>query len=313
MRRVTARVRDAVLPIAGRMRRTDWPATDDTVLILQPDHLGDILLSQPAVQLIRELNPESHLIAVVGPWSRETVSMSWPVDEIITISFPGFTRFEGGSPTAAYWQLRTESRRLTQLRARSAYVLRPDAWWAAWLASLVAPEVVTANDPRAARFATQTADVEDNEHASIRSFQVATAGSPAALPTWMSSPLTLQQSLTAAAEADDLLQLVFGPEPYLIVHPGSGARVKEWPAQRWRAVVAELSRDGYRVVLTGSEAEAGLCAEISSDSSSCDSLAGQTPLPVLAELLRSATIVLGPDCGPLHLAVATGTPTVHLF
>lgn len=43
------------------------------------------------------------------------------------------------------------------------------------------------------------------------------------------------------------------------------------------------------------------------------SLAGSTPLPVLVELLRGASVVLGPDCGPLHLAVGAGAPTVHLF
>jgi ADP-heptose:LPS heptosyltransferase len=29
--------------------------------------------------------------------------------------------------------------------------------------------------------------------------------------------------------------------------------------------------------------------------------------------MRGATAVVGPDCGPLHLAVAVGTPSVHLF
>jgi heptosyltransferase-2/heptosyltransferase-3 len=43
------------------------------------------------------------------------------------------------------------------------------------------------------------------------------------------------------------------------------------------------------------------------------SLAGQTDLPTLAAVYRRCSLVIGPDSGPLHLAVAMGTPTVHLY
>ena len=43
------------------------------------------------------------------------------------------------------------------------------------------------------------------------------------------------------------------------------------------------------------------------------SLAGQTGLGALAAVYRRCSLVIGPDSGPLHLAVAVGTPTVHLY
>jgi len=43
------------------------------------------------------------------------------------------------------------------------------------------------------------------------------------------------------------------------------------------------------------------------------SLAGQTSLGVLAAVYRRCALVIGPDSGPLHLAVAVGAPTVHLY
>jgi heptosyltransferase III len=78
-------------------------------------------------------------------------------------------------------------------------------------------------------------------------------------------------------------------------------------------VIDALARDGLDAVLTGSSAEAEACTEIAARSAHSASLAGLTDVPILAEVLRGASIVLGPDCGPLHLAVATGTPTIHLF
>ncbi len=313
MRRLTSSIRDAMLPLAGRTRRKDWSSPDDTVLILQPDHLGDIVLSQPAVGLIRSQHPTSRLIAIVGPWSHEVASLSWPVDEIITLPFPGFSRSERGSPIDPYIQLRIHAARLIELRARLAYVLRPDAWWAAWLASLIAPEVVTANDSRASRFSTLTADDHDSDHATVRAFRIAATGVPGSPPTWSTFPLTLELSAEAADTASRLLMTRRITEPYVVVHPGSGAAVKEWPAHRWVKVVDELGRDGLHTIVTGSGAEADLCAGIAALCPTCTSLAGQTSVSVLAEVMRNAAVVMGPDCGPLHLAVAAGTPSIHLF
>jgi heptosyltransferase-3 len=313
MQRLTTRVRDAMLPVAARMRHDTWSRINEVVLIFQPDHLGDILLSQPAVQLLRRRYPEAHLVAVVGPWSREIASLAWPVDEIVTLRFPGFTREKSGSPVSPYTQLRDEARRLDAYHPRAAYVLRPDAWWSAWLASLVSPGVTTADDARSAAFATRTAEIDDDDHATVRAFRIAAGDEPVSLPTWESSPLALPNSAPAADDADWLLRRHQVSGPYAIVHPGSGAPVKEWPVHRWAAVINDLTCDSLDVVLTGSPAEADACAEIAARSAHCTSLAGQTAVPVLAEMLRGASIVLGPDCGPLHLAVATGTPTVHLF
>ncbi|MEX2314551.1 MAG: hypothetical protein WD628_02455, partial [Thermomicrobiales bacterium] len=76
MRRIASQVRDRLLPVAAWTRRRRWNASDDTILIVQPDHLGDILLSQPAVRHLREIHPDSRLIAVVGPWSREIATIA---------------------------------------------------------------------------------------------------------------------------------------------------------------------------------------------------------------------------------------------
>jgi heptosyltransferase-2/heptosyltransferase-3 len=42
-------------------------------------------------------------------------------------------------------------------------------------------------------------------------------------------------------------------------------------------------------------------------------LTGRTDLGTLAAVYARCRLVIGPDSGPLHLASAVGTPTVHLF
>jgi heptosyltransferase-2/heptosyltransferase-3 len=295
------------------MTRRPAGPVDDTILILQPDHLGDILLAQPAVRRLRELHPDSRLVAVVGPWTREIAELAWPVDEITTVAYPGFTREAKVSPIAPYRQLLSESERLAQYRARAAYVFRPDAWWAAWLASFVSPEVMTSDDARCAAFATRAVRLDATDHASVRAMKIADLWMTTSRHDPSTAPLTVEASQAGIEEARRVLDQLGVGERYVAIHPGSGAAVKEWPTYRWAAVANALTGDGWDVVLTGSNSEAPLCDEIVERCRGARSLAGKTSIPVLAAVMQQASIVIGPDCGPLHLAVAVGTPTIHLF
>jgi heptosyltransferase-3 len=306
-------IRNRVLPLAGRVGRKPSATTEDTVLILQPDHLGDILLSQPAVRIVREHHPTSRLVAVVGPWSREIAQLAWPVDEVATVRYPGFTREAKVSAVEPYRRLYAEARHLAEYRARTAYVLRPDAWWAAWLASIVAADVITSDDPRCTPFATRVATLADTDHATIRSMRIAVAYPTPSQKDSANSPLALELPASAMGDARRLLSEHGIGDRYVVIHPGSGAAVKEWPLHRWAAVARHVGELGLDVVLTGTDAETPLCNAILDRYDSARSLAGVTPIPTLAAVLKQASLVLGPDCGPLHLAVAVGTSTIHLF
>jgi heptosyltransferase-2/heptosyltransferase-3 len=89
--------------------------------------------------------------------------------------------------------------------------------------------------------------------------------------------------------------------------------VKLWPVERWAAVADRIVSLGYSIVLTGSESELQLLRRIVSSASASHSLGGQTTIGELAAVFEQAQAVLGVDSGPLHLAVATGTPTIHLY
>lgn len=320
MQPLTHAARDRLLPLAARLARRGCPAEPgDTLLILQPDHLGDALLAQPAVRHIRAAFPDSRVVALVGPWSQRICELAWPVDEVRTLRFPGFERAQPSSRIAPYRLLRAAAHDLAPLRARAAVILRPDAWWAAALASFAAiASIVTADDPRAAPFATRCATLHRDDHAVIRALRIAQALTGAAPSTDISSrdePLHLPLDDAAAETARHLLT-AGGLDPrrgYLVIHPGAGVPVKHWPSHRWALVALAAQRAGLGVVLTGSTAERALVNEVANAVPGALNLAGQTSLDELIELLRGAALVAGPDCGPLHLAVATQTPTVHLF
>lgn len=304
-------IRDAGLAVAASVTPRSRSA-GDSILVLQPDHLGDILLSQPAVRLLRERLPEARLIAVVGPWSAEITRRAWPADDVVEVEFPGFGRSSHDGPAAPYQLLPSAAKVLRALQPAVAVVLRPDAWWAAWLARLAVAEVITSDSVPTCRFATHAIRIANDEHAAVRAARIASGLAGGALPTRATTPLSVPRDAAAHDDVAALLRSSGITGPYAVIHPGSGAAVKLWSTARWRSVARWLESRGFAIVLTGGAGERELCAEVA-QSNTAVSIAGETDLSALLEVMRGATVAVGTDSGPMHLAVAAGTPTVHLF
>ena len=101
----------------------------------------------------------------------------------------------------------------------------------------------------------------------------------------------------------------------LCIHPGSGAKIKLWESEKWAKAADILCEQlDAKVVFTGSDSELPLIREILGHmETEAVVVAGDTSVGQLAALYDRAAVVLGPDSGPLHLAVAVGTPTVTLY
>ena len=91
---------------------------------------------------------------------------------------------------------------------------------------------------------------------------------------------------------------------------------KNWPLERYARVLEIAESDlGLKPVLIGSRApaEAAAAAELLRLTRSRPINALENDLRRLAWILDGADYALSPDTGPLHVAVALGTPTVSLY
>ena len=104
------------------------------------------------------------------------------------------------------------------------------------------------------------------------------------------------------------------PDGPVVIHPGSGARRKCWPVDRFLDLIARVRAAGreVRVVLGEVELETWDRAEVAGISSSAPVVRPNTYVELLDELTRAAVFV-GNDTGPSHLAGIIGVPTVALF
>lgn len=99
--------------------------------------------------------------------------------------------------------------------------------------------------------------------------------------------------------------------PYVVAHMGSGARFKEWPGPKWRALTQRLTREGWTLLLTGSTRSEGEAAErVAAGLAGCINACGQLNWSQFVAVVRQARLVIGVDSVAGHIAAAVGTPCV---
>jgi heptosyltransferase I len=105
-----------------------------------------------------------------------------------------------------------------------------------------------------------------------------------------------------------------GVDRYVVLSPGGGWRSKCWPAERFGAVCRMIANSfSLRCVVNYGPGEDDIASQVRAASGEACPLLFNGELGSLMSLLRHAVCVVGADTGPVHLAVALGTPTVALF
>jgi heptosyltransferase-2/heptosyltransferase-3 len=313
-------IRRVGLHAAGRVLRGSspdrFPAPPQRIVVLRPDHLGDVLLSRPALSLVRGALPSAEIVAVVGPWGAPALQGL----EITTSTyeFPGFSRAPKASAVAPYLALRAFAKELQAGRYDAALVLRPDHWWGALAVAWAGiPVRVGHATPDTTLFLTETVARDDTRHAALAAAQAAAKlleaiGAPT--PERVNEmPIVSFSPSAAGLEAVKTWLLANHVEPgFIVLHPGAGALLKTWPVHRWAAVCRSLPSD-TALVLTGGPGEEPDLREICRLLDREAHLALGLDWDALAALYQGARLVIGMDSGPLHLAAAVGTPTVRVY
>lgn len=309
-------VRRAVLEIIARL---PLPAgkkpSRERILLIRPDHLGDVLLTTPAIQALRARRPHAEIHILVGPWSADVVASYPEIDAVLTLAFPAFSRTPKVSWRSPYQLAISSARHLRQIGYSSAVILRPDHWWGAMMVKLAGiPQRIGYDLPQVKPFLTD-AIPHQHQHAVLQNLCL--------IENWTKK---IKHEEIVYHFPTDPFDRVYvdsyletwgiGREQAIIcIHAGTGTRVKHWQEGKWASVADTLAEQlEAQIVLTGGVHELPLAQAIAGQMKkrACI-MAGDTRVRQLGALFERAKVVLGPDSGPLHLAAAVGTPTVALY
>ncbi len=120
----------------------------------------------------------------------------------------------------------------------------------------------------------------------------------------------------ARARAAELLATAgHAGEPLVALQLGASREARRWPTASFVALGRALdARLGARVLLCGGGGDRATAAEVARElGAAAIDVCGRTSIAALAGLLGRADVLVTGDTGPMHLAVAVGTPVVGLF
>ncbi len=311
------RLRLLVLQIIGALLRRAphrAPQRIKRVLVIKPDHLGDVLLLTPALRALRQQLPQAHITLLVGPWSRTVVAHNPDIDTLQICAFPGFARRAKTSVWVPYRVLLQTASLLRSSRYDAAIIARDDHWWGALLVALAGvPVRIGYGIAPVAPFLTHMLPHHATTHVGQQALDLVTAltNTPVATRPALRPPL-IDDARDWAARW--LVEQALDDQPVTAIHPGTGGQAKLWLGQRWAEIADALHSGGMRVLLTGGPGEATLVDQIAAQMQQAPTtLVGVASVAQLAAVYERCAMVLGVDNGPLHLAASVGTPTVVLF
>ncbi|MBI5407459.1 MAG: putative lipopolysaccharide heptosyltransferase III [Nitrospirae bacterium] len=288
------------------------PEKVKSILLFKLRYAGDVLMTTPAIRLLRQGYPEARITMVVNKGTEDVLRHNPHLNQILTID----RELIENAPF--YTRLPYEWRVLKMLR-KGNYDLSVDfdsGERAAFLALLSRASLrVGLRYPRGLRRL-------------IFNRQVRIKGP---LHTVERNLMLIEKTL-GLIRKDDRLELDTGPEEdrrmalwlrrhrlfgkdLVVIHPGARFWFKRWPAKKWASLMDILQGElGLSVIITGGGREMeDVRAILSKMKTPVFSLAGQTTILELAALVRKATLFIGNDSGPMHIAAAMGTPVIALF
>lgn len=104
-------------------------------------------------------------------------------------------------------------------------------------------------------------------------------------------------------------------EEFFVINPGGNWPQKRWPKKNYSILAGKLyAVYNLRVLITGAEKDISLASDIIGLSGDyVISICNRTNLKQLASVMRRSQLVVANDTGPMHIAVSQKTPVVALF
>ncbi len=273
------------------------------VLIVLLGAIGDVVRAMPLAMRVRRGFPEATLAWAVEPTAAPLLERHPAIDEVLifrrdlgAFAFLGFLR-----------EVRRGSFDLVldlQRHLKSGVVSRASG----------APRRIGFRraNTKEGNWLFNTEFIEPQRHWSSKLRQYLAFADRLRLPD---ASIEFGLALTPQEEVrvDALLAPVRGP--FVAAFVGSSWPSRWWFADRTAAVLSALAaRSGLGAVLLGAPgAETEFAAAVAAAVPGATNLAGKTTLRDLVGILGRARVSFGPDCGPMHVAAAVGTPVVSLW
>jgi predicted lipopolysaccharide heptosyltransferase III len=289
------------------------------ILLVRLRQIGDVVFTTPAVHALRARFPDAHLAYLVEPAAAPIVARNPHLNDVIVAP-----RARGVRGLVADLAL---GRRLRAQRYDLAIDFHggPRASLLTWLSGApvrLGYEILGRGWMYTERVARPR---ELRKRHSVENQWDLLARLGVAPPDRSAYPAEMPADAAVAAAIDARLRDagVGHGDPIVVIHVSAGNPFRRWPASHFVELVAALAADDERrrIVVTSGPSEHNAAARVIADAQrqlgpersrqvlSC----GEFSLTELRAVLDRASLYIGGDSGPLHVAATTRVPIVGLY
>jgi predicted lipopolysaccharide heptosyltransferase III len=288
------------------------------IVLIRLRLIGDVIFTTPLIRALRRQYPDAHLTYVIEPLAEPVVRRNPHLDEVLVI------------PRRPGWRRLADDVAMGRQLRRGTFDIAidlhggPRGAWLAWASGAPmrigyrAPGrtwMYTHPVPRPADLAPRHAVANQWDLLGpLGIAQAAPSADPVEMPLNPDADATVLRTLAAAGFTS--------AHRLIVIHVSAGNVFRRWPPESFAALVVQLSRHdpARRFMLTSGPSDADAARAIVNqivtglgDSGSRVVAHGQFEVDELRALATRASVYIGGDSGPLHIAAATETPIVALF
>lgn len=306
------RIPFALLNSVSAVFRPRTRRSPQTIVVIKPCCLGDLLMTTPLLDVIHTAYPGASIAYVAGTWSKVVPEHHPAVTTVIdcgSIGIPGRYRLYD------YMKL---ARNLRGYHFDLAFVLdrSPMITLLPWLAGVprrIGPDSLGRGFSLTTRVPVSSSHTQLQHEAEIYLDLARAIGLPIHNPHMRFEP-TAQERQPALISSRMQVALLPGGGS----NPGMELTTKRWPLERYRDLTSKLVQElDAEVLLIGGPDDAALNAQLleglNVPEGRVKNIAGQTSFGELAAQLERCSLFIGNDSSPMHLAAAVGIPVIAIF
>ncbi|MCM8766011.1 MAG: lipopolysaccharide heptosyltransferase II, partial [Candidatus Omnitrophica bacterium] len=274
------------------------------ILVIRSDRIGDVVLSTPVIKNLRDYFPQSFIAMMVRPYTKEIVENNPYLDEVIVYDKDGKDR--------SFLATLRFACKLRKYKFDLAIILHPTnrVHIISFLAGIrrrvgYQKKLGFLNTDRIEekKYLGEKHELEYNldllHHLGIE-------------------PKDKTLFFPIDKEAEERVDLFFkkyglDKKDFIVIHPGASCPSKIWPLENFASVSDSLMRDfGFKVLIVTDKKNSYLGQKVK-NFMKYKPVLGEFSLKELAVVLKRAKLFISNDSGPVHIAVAVGTPVISIF
>jgi lipopolysaccharide heptosyltransferase II len=303
---VLRQVRNILAP-SSRLQATGYRDDFKRILIVRTDRIGDVLLSTPVIENLRQVYPHAYIAVLVSPYTKEIVEANPYLDEVII--------YDKDAKHKSWRRTVKFARNLAKKKFDLALLLHPTGrvHLLTYLAGI--PRRIGYERKLGFLLTQRIKHTKQQGEKHEREYNLDLLRCIGIEPQGRNLFMPLK------ADAENLVEELFRQEGFtsadklLVIAPGASCPSKIWPAERFAQVADKLiEKYAFKTILIAGPKDMRLAEKtVNFMQHPALNLAGKTSLSQLASILKKCSLFISNDSGPVHIAVAVGLPVISIF